>query len=127
MFLGIVFLCGLLFVHRNSLLVFSGIKTEGFVVETTYEMSHGGKNRTLRTPSTKIYYKDNSGAQYTLVETGQTNVFWSDGQSVSVYYDSNEPSRATTFTFRKIVSFLTLLSFCVMFLIAIAVVVKKKK
>ena len=127
-FLEIVFLSGLLFVHRNSLLVFSGTKTDGVVMETTYKMSYGGRSGAFRrTPSTKISYRDNDGIQYTLVETGQTNVFWNDGQSVSVYYDSSDPSHATTFTFRKIVSFLALLSFCVIFLIAIVVVAKKKE
>jgi hypothetical protein len=114
-------------VQKNTLLVFSGIKTEGTVVNTTYEVSTGGRRMLGKTPTVNISYKDIDGNLFTLEETGKTNLSWKDGQSVNVYYDKNDPSKATTFTMRKVISFLALFLFLLAFLFGIRYAIKRKE
>lgn len=117
----------LISVHKNTLLVFSGNKTEGTVINTTYRVSGGGRYTLGKTPVTNISFKDSNGNTFFLRETGKTNILWKDGQSVNVYYDNKNPSKATTFTIRKVVSFLTLFGFCLAFFIAIRYASRRKE
>lgn len=115
-------------VHKNTLLIFNGTKTQGTVINTTYVSGgSGGRYYLGKTPVANISYMDSDGNNFILKETGRTNIFWTDGQTVSVYYDNENPDHATTFTIRKIISFLSLFLFCFALFIGIRYAAKRKE
>lgn len=114
-------------VHKKTLLVFSGMKTQGTVINTTYKVSAGGRYMIGKTPTVNISYKDINGNLFTFEETGKTNLFWRDGQFVNVYYDKNDPGKATTFTVRKVISFVALFLFFLVFLLGIRYTIRRKE
>ncbi len=83
-FLGLLLLFGLFISSRDLLLVLTGSKTEGTVIEAT---CYSGL---CRVQSVRVSYRDSSSNEYIISEKVQRGtIFYKTGQSTPVYYDQN--------------------------------------